>query len=355
MTVSRAHLRWLRKAGVDCAAGDTIEVPIAILPKTSQVEYEVICDYCGCEYVTSNAQVYRSSSHKHACAQCKNAKAQDVLLGKYGYTNPFNSPEVQERIRQTNIQKYGVANPAKLEDVQSKMRQTATERYGVAYPMQSDEIKSRMQQTCLEKYGVINPSSAEVCKEKRRQTMLERYGGDCPSRCPEIHQKIEDAVERKYGVRNMLLLPEVRQKAHEGMIAHNSQQCSKAQYHIYELLGGELNYPYRAYFIDIAQVNDKIAIEYDGSGHDLAVRYGRMTPEKFRANEVYRWKQLYGEGWRIITFKSATDKLPPDNVLRQFYELAKAEIKSGRHWATIDLDSHTLTTSQKSQTIDISR
>ncbi|MGM9608341.1 MAG: hypothetical protein ACI3XJ_12635 [Oscillospiraceae bacterium] len=355
MTVSRSHLTWLRKAGINCETGDTIDVPISVLPKTSRVEYEVVCDYCGREYMTSNAKNYRSSCTKHACPQCNRAKARDVMMEKYGVTNPFELPEIQERIRQTNIEKYGVANPAKLESVKEKMQQTMIERYGAANPMQSDEIKSRVRKTCLEKYGVINPSSADVCKEKRRNTMLERYGADCSSRCPEIHQKIEDSVERKYGVRNMLLLPEVRQKAREGMIANGSQQCSKAQRHIHELLGGELNYPYRAYFIDIAKVEEKIAIEYDGSGHDLAVRYGRMTPEKFHSNEVYRWKQLYEEDWRIITFKSTTDKLPSDDILLRYYNLAKAEIDGGRHWATIDLDNFTLQTSQKIQTLDISR
>ena len=56
---------------------------------------------------------------------------------------------------------------------------------------------------------------------------------------------------------------------------------SKQQLYIHSLLGGELNYCTGKCFLDIAFLDEKIYLEYDGGGHDLSVKLGNMSKEEF--------------------------------------------------------------------------
>ena len=52
---------------------------------------------------------------------------------KYGgYT--FQSKELLEKVKQTNLERYGVENPSQNKKVQNKRKKTNLERYGVEYP-----------------------------------------------------------------------------------------------------------------------------------------------------------------------------------------------------------------------------
>jgi len=56
---------------------------------------------------------------------------------------------------------------------------------------------------------------------------------------------------------------------------------SYPQRYICNLLNGELNYPIGNLSLDIALLDNKIYIEYDGSGHDLRVVRGQLTEKEF--------------------------------------------------------------------------
>lgn len=67
---------------------------------------------------------------------------------------------------------------------------------------------------------------------------------------------------------------------------------SRQQRWLHEVIGGSLNYPIFGYYIDIVMDCNKIAIEYDGSGHDLAVKIGRMTKTQWENYEKLRFKRI---------------------------------------------------------------
>lgn len=114
---------------------------------------------------------------------------------------------------------------------------------------------------------------SEGIKEKIRQTNLERYGCENPLGSDLVKEKI---ARTKY--------------------ENGTQNSSKQQNYFHDILGGKLNYPFKHYYIDIAFPNDKIAVEYNGGGHDLSVKLGNITESKFKQLETFRKKQLYADG-----------------------------------------------------------
>lgn len=61
-----------------------------------------------------------------------------------------------------------------------------------------------------------------------------------------------------------------------------------------------LNYPVDKLFIDIALPEQKIGIEYNGSGHDLAVKLNHISHQQFIRKEWSRRMILQKDGWKII-------------------------------------------------------
>jgi len=79
---------------------------------------------------------------------------EDGMIKKYGVKNPFESKEIQEKIKKTNLRKYGVKNPFESKEIQEKIKKTNLDRHGVEYPSQSKKIQEKIKQSFLKKYGV---------------------------------------------------------------------------------------------------------------------------------------------------------------------------------------------------------
>ena len=84
-----------------------------------------------------------------------------------------------------------------------------------------------------------------------------------------------------------------------------------------KLYGGVLNYPVSYYFVDIYIADKKLCIEFDGGGHDLSVKIGKLTQKEFNRKQVARSKVIQSHGIRTIRIISPTDMLPLDNILLQ--------------------------------------
>ena len=70
--------------------------------------------------------------------------------------------------------------------------------------------------------------------------------------------------------------------------AYGNMPTSKQQVYIWQTTGGELNYPVGRYSLDIALVDKKIYIEYDGSGHEMMVALGALTKQQFDQRQMKR-------------------------------------------------------------------
>ena len=103
----------------------------------------------------------------------------------------------------------------------------------------------------------------------------------------------------------------------------NGALVSKPQRRIWEILGGILNYSYDSYKIDVALLNEMIAVEYDS----WYWHGGR------REYDILRDRELIDAGWKVLHIKSGK-KLPSQQEL----EIAIARLKAGQEKTEIVLD-----------------
>ena len=84
------------------------------------------------------------------------------------------NPEIQKKIRETNIRKYGTEYPMQSKDVQEKYKNTCLVKYDVDNPMQSKEVQAKYKETCMKKFGVKSNLLTSEFKEKSKETSLKK-------------------------------------------------------------------------------------------------------------------------------------------------------------------------------------
>lgn len=348
LLTEKVKLKWCSKTKyhyINCGyeftkIGDYFEANINDVTKGSSVKVNVKCDYCGNIYETSYSTYLKTvRDGKNACKKCASIRTKETCLKKYGVPNVFCLEEIkekskitlqtqygvsenisqskitQDKIKSNNLLKYGVTNTSKLDSVKEKVKQSNREKFGVDYPMQSKEFMDRFVATSLEKYGTKYPCQNEEVKTKIKKTNIQRYGFENPIQNKDVLQK---SIDSRY--------------------KHGNFTCSKNQYKLFELIGGKLNYPFEKFILDIAFPDEKIAVEWDGSGHDLSVRLGKISREQFIRNENYRNIFLFKNNWKLIRFISKKD-IFPKNII-PIFDFCKKYIKNGGHKIIVDIDDN---------------
>lgn len=91
---------------------------------------------------------------------------------------------------------------------------------------------------------------------------------------------------------------------------------SRQQVYLSRLLNGIHNkYIKGIGYADIVLEEDKIIVEYDGSGHYAGVRFGRYTYEEKLEQDYERDLNMRSLGYKIIRIESENDYLPSDEVI----------------------------------------
>lgn len=318
--------------------GDIFEVDVNDLKPYSEIKVEVQCDYCKRKYIVTYAS-YLSTVRdgKNACKHCNymhvketnkerygvdcvfqadiiKEKARRTNLDRYGVKNVSQSNIIQDVIKENNLKKYCVTNTSKLDSTKEKVRETNRKKFGVDYPMQLNEFQENIKKTDIEKYGCHHTQAPSVI-EKKKKTNIERYGCEFPIQNINILNK---SIASRY--------------------KHGNFSCSKQQYKLYKMISGELNYPFLNFAIDVAFPKDKIAVEWDGSGHDMSVKMGKVTEAEFKRNENYRTNLLFENGWKIIRFITKKDVFP-NNIL-ELFNYCKSYIDNGGHKIIVYIDQN---------------
>lgn len=250
--------KYYRNLGYKFKCNDKIEIDIKDLPKGSAYKVNIQCDGCGKELSVIYEDYIKRS-----------------INGKY-YCKKCKSIKT----RKTCIEKYGVDNPFKVKDIQEKQKETVRERYGVDNVFQNEEIKSKIKDSLIRKYRVDHP------------------------------------------LRNNKIKEQVIQKAQITMFKNGYQMCSKNQKILHFLYGGKLNYLFDRLWLDIYFIEYGIYCEYDGSGHDIEVKYGKLTEKEFKEKEIKRYKFLKSKGLKEFRIISRKDYLPPKEVLLSIKDYA---------------------------------
>lgn len=359
-------IQYYKDLGYDAKRNQPLMVVVEDLPKRSHARVEILCDICNKNKIIVRYADYNISTEKtgsRVCKQCASKKATQTNQEKYGVQRPLQNESFKEKARQTCLDRYGVYNYAQTEECHEKMKQACLETYGVEHASQSEEIKEKVRQTSLSRYGVEHYAQTEECRRKTKQTNLERYGVEYILQSKEVKEKIKQTNLERYGVEHNMQSkevlekrkntyferygfdsamkhPDVKMKVVKTMHKNGTQKTSKQQAYLHSLYGGELNYPIRYYDVDICFPDEKIAIEYDGSGHNLSVVFGDFTQEEFNQREIVRGSVIKHEGYKQIRIISIHDKLPDDDILLQMLSDAKRYFSTTNHtWVHYDIDN----------------
>lgn len=382
-------IRYYKNMGYDAKHNQPLIVKIEDLPINSTMLVETTCDYCGKEkepikYVNYNKET-KNGTTKCCCMDCVSLKRGDAIYEKYGYrsalqvpeikartaqtnlerygstypcgnkeirekqknTNlkkygvetPFQSREIQEKAKQTTFRKYGVENILLNSETQEKIKQTNLERYGVENVLLNKEIKEKRNKTMMEKFGTLYPLQISEYLEKQKRTNLERYGTECSLLNNEVKQKVKQTNLNRYGYENPMQSPEFLEK----WFAENGStfvKSSKQQQYLCNLYNGILNYPFKCFALDVYLPDDKIDVEFDGSGHRMSINLGSITEGDFGKKELYRNVAIKKEGYKQMRIISIKDLLPTDQILLQMLSIAREYFNTTSHsWINFDIDN----------------
>jgi hypothetical protein len=382
-----------REKGYDVKNGQELEVKIEDLMMSSAVLVDTVCDYCGkrrepIRYVAYNAQT-KNGTEKCCCVDCAKFKREESMIKKYGNKNPMAIPELMNKRNETNLKKYGFKSPSSNPEIRKKQKETLMENYGVENPSLSKELQEKRKQTFIERFGVENPLLNKEIKDKAIKTIIERYGVENVSRNKDIqHKKEQTFIERygvtsplknikflekmkqtnleRYGYEFVLQSDETKQKIKktnlerygyescmqspdflEKWLARNGSNFvkhSRQQQYLCGLYGGILNHPFKCFALDIYLPDEKIDIEFDGSGHRMSIALGSISKENFDMRELYRNIAIKNADIKQIRIVSTKDKLPQDETLLQMLEHSKEYFSNypNHSWIEFNIDASTV-------------
>lgn len=313
--------------------GEYFEVDIKDLSEYSRAIIQVKCDYCG-KVFSKTYNNYTTSKKKNVinkdcCKDCLQIKAHESVKEKFGVENISMQKDIQEKIKENNLKKYGVEHTSNLKIVKDKMKDTNIKRYGCEYPINNKEVMRKIKNTNIKRYGVEYPLQSKAIQEKTKNTLLEKYGVDNPTKSKTI---LEKAMFRKS--------------------ENGTQISSRQQNKLCSDIGGKLNFKFERFYLDIAFVDEKICVEYNGGGHNLSVKLGHITQKEFDRNENFRRKQLFNNNWKLIEFVSPKNKLFETEKNKKIFNYCLEPFKDGCHYIIIDIDNNKITIHKKQYDID---
>ena len=363
----------------------------------------ILCNYCKGKITRSKRTEEEKQQIKEKIKRTNDQKTEEekqqikekrekTVLQRYGYRTVFEVPEIKTKIQQTNDnkteeekqqirnkvkhtirQKYGVDNVSQSPIIREQVKQTNLLHYGVEYSTQSPIVKEKIKNTNIERYGVTSTFSASVIRKKIEQTNIERYGNRNVFATPIIQERIKQTNLTRYGHEYIGSVPEIITKRIQTFNVKTEQEkqsiysrvmnsrynnhsvaSSAQQKYFYSIFGGELNYPFSTLALDIALVNEKIDIEYNGGGHDLSVKIGKCTINEFNQHEIKRNKFIRSLGWKQIIFISPNDKIDlySDIEYNKILNFAKTFLlNTNHHWINIYIEDNKIETAVYTQTI----
>ena len=273
--------RLIKKGYFFTKIGNDVTIKIEDLSNTSKVKVDVECDYCNLKYTMVWDKYYVRVLNNSYCNK--------IACKKCNYL----------KTKEILILKYGFDNPSLIE-----------------------YVKIKRELTFIKNYGVKNPSMDSNVKEKKAKTTLKNYGVDNPFKNKEIIEGI-------------------KMKKAKTLYESNNQSCSKQQKYISNLYDGVLNFNVGNVNLDVSFLEEKMYIEYDGSGHDLSVVLNNIARHEFDNKEIRRYYMLEKKGWKMMRIISKKDFLPTDSKLIEMLKIGKTVLEK-HSWIKFDIDNNTI-------------
>jgi endogenous inhibitor of DNA gyrase (YacG/DUF329 family) len=171
----------------------------------------VLCKKCNTNptYFVSRFQGYRPFCSSK-CAQTfegTKAKKDKTLVERYGTTDLSTVPEIVNKTKQTNLERYGCEKPFQSDDIQQKVRQTTFEKYGVVSTSLLPDIKAKQIKTRRERYGVDFLFQSKDVQKQIYTNTINKYGKSLSQRhmSDDSIEKLNDAnwLTDMYKVKSM--------------------------------------------------------------------------------------------------------------------------------------------------------
>lgn len=300
--MNNMNIKHYRGLGFTTKMGETIEITTSQLSKGAHNKVKIECDYCGeiFDRVYKDHLKFKGRTlDLDACSNCRSTKTKESNLINYGVESIRHVKEVNEKIEATNLEKYGVKNP-----------------------FESARIREKGIQKTIENHGVDNYFKVENFQEIQKKSMLNKYGYEHYTEDPEK-------------------LAESSKKRNITMFKRGNAPSSRQQNYIHDVIKGELNYPLGNLMLDIAFPEENLYLEYQGSGHDLDVKMGKMTTNDFRKKDINRYYYLKQLGWKMIEVISIHDTLPYPEKLFEMLSLSREVLKESSY-IVFNLDNSTV-------------
>ena len=308
--------------------GDFIEVNVFDLPKSSRAMVKVVCDICGKEREMWYRTVVECNEEDKliTCGDkiCRYKKVEDTCKKRYNVKNVFQLQETKDKIVETNRKNHGVDWYTQTEEYKDKSKKTCQLHYGVDNPAQVQEVKDAMKDTCRSRYGCDYAVQSDEVQNKIKSTNNKIYGGDSPFSSEEIRKKSQQTWKENYGegIINPGQVEEIKNKILDSFQFNHTGPSSRAQRYINYILNGDLNKHTCGLLVDIYMEKENIIIEHDGSGHFLRDKINKEkgpTKESL-LYEKEREDKIINNGYRMIRFIAAKDRIPSDEVILNLIE-----------------------------------
>ena len=113
--ITEHNYQYYDDLGYDTALGETIVIPVELLPKGSHFKIKCQCDGCGIEkeVIFKNYLKYGNNFGDYFCRKCSEAKRKKTLRKNYGVDYPIQNKRVLNKMKTTIMEKYGVDNISK--------------------------------------------------------------------------------------------------------------------------------------------------------------------------------------------------------------------------------------------------
>lgn len=179
----------------------------------NNIDHILLCPICGKPIGRKVSRVgYISTCENKECIGKKRSESKKRSdLKKYGTSNFFETEEYKSKSKKTCLERYGVEYHSQTEErrklssevdhspeLYEKIKQSQIKKYGDLY-VNTKEYKNRFKKTCLERYGVDHISKSKEIQERIKETTKERYGSQYYFQTDDFKEKAKNTIVERYG------------------------------------------------------------------------------------------------------------------------------------------------------------
>ena len=114
--INESNYQYYEDLGYDILIGESITIPVELLPNGSHYKIKCRCDGCGLEkeVIYKNYLKYDNKNWgDYSCRKCSEVKRKETLRKNFGVDYPIQNKKVLSKMKKTLIEKYGVDNISK--------------------------------------------------------------------------------------------------------------------------------------------------------------------------------------------------------------------------------------------------